>query len=131
MQISIVTIFPELFDSFMRVGMTRRALDMKRLQLELINPRDFADGNHRQVDDRPYGGGPGMVMMVAPLAQAIRHARKTSGGRVIYLSPQGERLEQSRIKTLAGEKSLVVLACLLYTSPSPRDATRARMQSSA
>ena len=62
MQISIVTIFPELFDSFMRVGMTRRALDMKRLQLELINPRDFADGNHRQVDDRPYGGGPGMVL---------------------------------------------------------------------
>ena len=110
MQISIVTIFPELFDSFMRVGMTRRALDVKGLQLELINPRDFAEGNYRQVDDRPYGGGPGMVMMAAPLAQAIRSARKISGGPVIYLSPQGKRLEQSRIKTLACEKSLVFLA---------------------
>ena len=110
MQIAIVTIFPQMFDSFVCEGMTRRALEVGQLQLEFRNPRDFTEDNHRQVDDRPYGGGPGMVMMAEPLDQAISSARAAVRGRVIYLSPQGRRLEQERVRELAGEAGLVLLA---------------------
>jgi len=110
MQIAIVTIFPQMFDSFVCEGMTRRALEVGQLQLEFRNPRDFTEDNHRQVDDRPYGGGPGMVMMAEPLDQAISSARAAVRGRVIYLSPQGRRLEQKRVRELAGEAGLVLLA---------------------
>ena len=110
MQIAIVTIFPQMFDSFVCEGMTRRALEVGQLQLEFRNPRDFTEDNHRQVDDRPYGGGPGMVMMAEPLDQAISSARAAVRGRVIYLSPQGRRLEQKRVMDLAGEAGLVLLA---------------------
>ena len=110
MQIAIVTIFPQMFDSFVCEGMTRRALEAGQLQLEFRNPRDFTEDNHRQVDDRPYGGGPGMVMMAEPLNQAIGSARETVRGRVIYLSPQGRRLEQKRVRELASEAGLVLLA---------------------
>ena len=110
MQIAIVTIFPQMFDSFVCEGMTRRALEAGQLQLEFRNPRDFTEDNHRQVDDRPYGGGPGMVMMAAPLNQAIGSARAAVRGRVIYLSPQGRRLEQKRVRELASEAGLVLLA---------------------
>ena len=110
MQIAIVTIFPQMFDGFVCEGMTRRALEVGQLQLEFRNPRDFTQDNHRQVDDRPYGGGPGMVMMAEPLDQAISSARAAVRGRVIYLSPQGRRLEQKRVRELAGEAGLVLLA---------------------
>ena len=110
MQIAIVTIFPQMFAGFVCEGMTRRALEVGQLQLEFRNPRDFTEANHRQVDDRPYGGGPGMVMMAAPLDQAISSARAAVRGRVIYLSPQGRRLEQKRVRELAGEAGLVLLA---------------------
>ena len=110
MQIAIVTIFPQMFDGFVCEGMTRRALEVGQLQLEFRNPRDFTEDNHRQVDDRPYGGGPGMVMMAEPLDQAIGSARAAVRGRVIYLSPQGRRLEQKRVRELAGEAGLVLLA---------------------
>lgn len=110
MQIAIVTIFPQMFDSFVCEGMTRRALEVGQLQLEFRNPRDFTEDNHRQVDDRPYGGGPGMVMMAEPLDQAISSARAAVRGRVIYLSPQGRQLEQKRVRELAGEAGLVLLA---------------------
>ena len=110
MQIAIVTIFPQMFDSFVCEGMTRRALEVGQLQLEFRNPRDFTEDNHRQVDDRPYGGGPGMVMMAEPLNQAIGSARAAVRGPVIYLSPQGRRLEQKRVRELASEAGLVLLA---------------------
>jgi len=110
MQIAIVTIFPQMFDSFVCEGMTRRALETGQLQLEFRNPRDFTEDNHRQVDDRPYGGGPGMVMMVEPLNQAIGSARAAVRGRVIYLSPQGRQLKQKRARELASEAGLVLLA---------------------
>jgi len=110
MQIAIVTIFPQMFDSFVCEGMTRRALEAGQLQLEFRNPRDFTEDNHRQVDDRPYGGGPGMVMMAEPLNQAIGSARAAVQGRVIYLSPQGRKLEQKRVRELASEAGLVLLA---------------------
>ena len=110
MQIAIVTIFPQMFDGFVCEGMTRLALEVGQLQLEFRNPRDFTEDNHRQVDDRPYGGGPGMVMMAEPLDQAISSARAAVRGRVIYLSPQGRRLEQKRVRELAGEAGVVLLA---------------------
>ena len=110
MQIAIVTIFPQMFDGFVCEEMTRRALEVGQLQLEFRNPRDFTEDNHRQVDDRPYGGGPGMVMMAEPLDQAISSARAAVRGRVIYLSPQGRRLEQKRVRELAGEAGLGLLA---------------------
>ena len=110
MQIAIVTIFPQMFDSFVCEGMTRRALEAGQLQLEFRNPRDFTEDNHRQVDDRPYGGGPGMVMMAEPLNQAIGSARAAVRGRVIYLSPQGRQLKQKRARELASEAGLVLLA---------------------
>ena len=110
MQIAIVTIFPQMFDSFVCEGMTRRALEAGQLQLEFRNPRDFTKDSHRQVDDRPYGGGPGMVMMAEPLNQAIGSARAAVRGRVIYLSPQGRQLKQKRARELASEAGLVLLA---------------------
>ena len=110
MQIAIVTIFPQMFDSFVCEGMTRRALETGQLQLEFRNPRDFTEDNHRQVDDRPYGGGPGMVMMAEPLNQAIGSARAAVRGRVIYLSQQGRQLKQKRARELASEAGLVLLA---------------------
>ena len=110
MQIAIVTIFPQMFDSFVCEGMTRRALETGQLQLEFRNPRDFTEDSHRQVDDRPYGGGPGMVMMAEPLNQAIGSARTAVRGRVIYLSPQGRQLKQKRARELASEAGLVLLA---------------------
>ena len=110
MQIAIVTIFPQMFDSFVCEGMTRRALETGQLQLEFRNPRDFTEDNHRQVDDRPYGGGPGMVMMAEPLNQAIGSARAAVRGRVIYLSPQGRQLKQKRARELSSEAGLVLLA---------------------
>ena len=110
MQIAIVTIFPQMFDSFVCEGMTRRALETGQLQLEFRNPRDFTEDNHRQVDDRPYGGGPGMVMMAEPLNLAIGSARAAVRGRVIYLSPQGRQLKQKRARELASEAGLVLLA---------------------
>ena len=110
MQIAIVTIFPQMFDSVVCEGMTRRALETGQLQLEFRNPRDFTEDSHRQVDDRPYGGGPGMVMMAEPLNQAIGSARAAVRGRVIYLSPQGRQLKQKRARELASEAGLVLLA---------------------
>ena len=110
MQIAIVTIFPQMFASFVCEGMTRRALETGQLQLEFRNPRDFTEDSHRQVDDRPYGGGPGMVMMAEPLNQAIGSARAAVRGRVIYLSPQGRQLKQKRARELASEAGLVLLA---------------------
>ena len=110
MQIAIVTIFPQMFDSFVCEGMTRRALETGQLQLEFRNPRDFTEDSHRQVDDRPYGGGPGMVMMAEPLNQAIGSARAAVRGRVIYLSPQGRQLKQERARELASEAGVILLA---------------------
>ena len=115
MRIEVVTLFPELIDSVARWGITGRALERGLWGLGTVNPRDFATDRHRTIDDRPYGGGPGMVMMAAPLEQAIAAAREraaASGGvpKVIYLSPQGEPLKHERVAALAKEEALVLLA---------------------
>lgn len=114
MRVDVVTLFPEMFDAI-RFGVTGRAIDNGLLQLGLWNPRDFAQDRHRSVDDRPYGGGPGMVMMVEPLRSAIKQARKTNEQKsgttsVIYLSPQGRRLDQAGLKELAQRPGVVVVS---------------------
>ena len=95
----VVTIFPQMLDALLDQGVTRRALDEKRFELHAWDPRDHATDSYRRVDDRPYGGGPGMVMLAAPLQACIdaARARQREAGvrrpRVVLMSPQGERLD--------------------------------------
>ena len=91
-----------MFSAISEYGITRRAIDKGLLELECWNPRDFAHDRHRTVDDKPYGGGPGMLMKVSPLRDAIAAARKKAGEgcKVIYLSPQGEKLDQKKFLEL-------------------------------
>lgn len=111
----VVTIFPEMFAAIRDFGVSRRAAGRNLWQLACWNPRDFTLDVHRTVDDRPYGGGPGMVMLVEPLGQAIRQARQAQrdalgqSGKVIYLSPQGRPLDHSGVLRLARESSLTLL----------------------
>jgi tRNA (guanine37-N1)-methyltransferase len=104
-----VTLFPEMFAAVTESGITSRALHAGLWKLDLWNPRDFTSDNHRTVDDRPYGGGPGMVMLAEPLEKALEAAKAAGGGKVIYLSPQGKRLDHRRVVELAEEKSLTFL----------------------
>ncbi len=112
MRIGIVTLFPEMFEALRCCGITGRAIQQGRLDLTCWNPRELATDAHRTVDDRPYGGGPGMVMRFEPLAGTIRAARRDAGpdSRVIYLTPQGRRLEQQGVTELAARRSLVLVA---------------------
>lgn len=112
MRIDVVTIFPAMFDAVSGYGVTRRAIEHGRMQLNCWNPRDYASDNYRRVDDRPFGGGPGMVMMPEPLDAAIRAARDARGGaaRVSYLSPQGRRLDHAAVVELAQRPGLILLA---------------------
>lgn len=111
----VVTLFPEMFAALTGSGITRRAVDRGLYALGFHNPRDFTSDPHRTVDDRPYGGGPGMVMLAEPLMRAIDAARIAQqdalgrSGRVIYLSPQGRRLDQAVVLELAAEPGLVLL----------------------
>jgi tRNA (guanine37-N1)-methyltransferase len=114
-KIAIVTLFPEMFSALTDYGITGRAFKEGLLELFLINPRDFTEDKHQTVDDRPYGGGPGMVMKVEPLKAAIDHAKLKVGSsaRVIYLSPQGQLIKQPKLEKLALEdeyKNLVMIA---------------------
>ena len=112
MWIAVVTLFPEMFRAVAHYGVTGRALDQGLVELKLWNPRDYTHDKHRRVDDRPYGGGPGMVMQVQPLRDAIRAARSAGGegARVIYLSPQGRKLDQAGVLALAAAGRLVLVA---------------------
>jgi tRNA (guanine37-N1)-methyltransferase len=105
----VITLFPEMFSAVAKSGITARALEAGLWRLATWNPRDFTTDNYRTVDDRPYGGGPGMVMLAEPLEKALDAARAAGGGRVIYLSPQGRRVEQRRVMELAGEEALTLL----------------------
>ncbi|MDH5359646.1 MAG: tRNA (guanosine(37)-N1)-methyltransferase TrmD [Gammaproteobacteria bacterium] len=112
MRIDVISLFPQMFSALTEVGVSGRAVQKGILQVETWNPRDYAKDNYRTVDDRPYGGGPGMVMMVEPLRDAIQAAKKAAPGKakVIYLSPQGRRLNQQALATLATEERLILLA---------------------
>lgn len=116
LQIDVITLFPKMFDAITESGIVGRARDRRVYQFLPWNPRDFATNTHRTVDDRPYGGGPGMVMMAEPLEKAVCAARQRqiSAGvrkpRVIYLSPQGKLLTHELVMSLAAEQGLVLLA---------------------
>lgn len=110
MRFDVISLFPEMFAA-MRHGVTGRAIERGQVTLALWNPRDYADDPHRTVDDRPYGGGPGMVMLVEPLRRAIADAKAAAPqSRVLYLSPQGRRLDQRAVRELAAAAGLVLLA---------------------
>jgi tRNA (guanine37-N1)-methyltransferase len=119
MRFDVLTLFPELFEPFTRIGVTRRAYDAGRLSLHTWPLRDFAEDNYRRCDDRPYGGGPGMVMLVEPLARALEAAqvaRIEAGvprGPVILFSPAGQPLRQPRVEQLAATTG-AVLVCGRY-----------------
>lgn len=112
MRIDVLTLFPAMFDALTEYGVSGRAVERQLLQLKLWNPRDFATDRHRTVDDRPYGGGPGMVMQYQPLHDALAAARSDSpvAGKVIYLSPQGRRLDQNYAVELAQSERLILIA---------------------
>lgn len=117
MRFDVITLFPEMFAAVTQYGVTRRAVEQARFQLHLWNPRDYTSDNHRTVDDRPYGGGPGMVMLAEPLTQAISAARQAqqqaqvSGSRVVHLSPQGRPLTHRVVQELlARDTGLILLA---------------------
>ncbi|WP_346351055.1 tRNA (guanosine(37)-N1)-methyltransferase TrmD [Oceanimonas sp. AH20CE76] len=112
MWIGVVSLFPEMFRAVSDYGVTGRAVKDGLLTFESWNPRDFTRDKHRTVDDRPYGGGPGMLMMVQPLRDAIAAARAAAGegAKVIYLSPQGRKLDQQGVCELAQQEKLILVA---------------------
>lgn len=107
-----VTLFPDMFDAFLTQGVIGRAVKSGRIHAQCFNPRDYTHDKHRTVDDRPYGGGPGMLMMVQPLTDAISAAQAAAGGdaKVIYLSPQGSTLNQQKVKHLVQSNKLILVA---------------------
>jgi tRNA (guanine37-N1)-methyltransferase len=113
--VQVITLFPEEFRSLVTLGVTGRAIETGRVQLELLNPRDDARDRHRTVDDRPYGGGPGMVLAVEPLRSTIRAARERADGdaTVSLLSPQGRLLDQAALLELSQRPELI-LVCGRY-----------------
>ena len=115
MRFDVITLFPELFEPFLRTGITRRAFDSGQVQVCLHNPRDQAEGNYRRVDDRPFGGGPGMVMMAEPLSLALAHAQaqRSQAGKVILFSPQGRVLDHATVQHWAASEG-AVLVCGRY-----------------
>jgi tRNA (guanine37-N1)-methyltransferase len=112
----VITIFPEMFDALADHGITRRALDEKAFELKTWDPRDFTTDNYRRVDDRPYGGGPGMVMLPDPLQASIDAAKRrqveagVQAPVVVLMSPQGERLDEELVRQLASQPGLVIIA---------------------
>ena len=115
-----VTLFPETFAAVMRHGITARALEAGLWSLTTWNPRDFTTDNYRTVDDRPYGGGPGMVMLAEPLERALEAIRHSgSNGKTIYLSPQGKKLDHAKVMELAS-RTAVTLLCGRYEGVDER-----------
>lgn len=112
MRIDIVTIFPEMFAAVEHYGVTGRAIENGVLSLGMWNPRDYTHDNYRRVDDRPFGGGPGMVMMAEPVRAAIQaaRARQAQAAPVVYLTPQGRRLDHQGVAELATRPGLILLA---------------------
>jgi tRNA (guanine37-N1)-methyltransferase len=112
MKIDVISLFPPMFEAVTGYGVTGRSIKNGLLALRVWNPRDYTEDRHRTVDDRPYGGGPGMVMMIEPLARAIAAARdgQAPGAKVIYLSPQGRRLDHAGVAELSKREGMILLA---------------------
>ncbi len=115
MKFDVVTLFPEMVESVANVGVLGRAIKNGQIQLNSWNPRDYTQDKHRTVDDRPYGGGPGMLMKVEPLKAAIEDAKKSAAAsniqsKVIYMSPQGKPVTQQDVQTMAEQPGLILIA---------------------
>ncbi|OYZ10337.1 MAG: tRNA (guanosine(37)-N1)-methyltransferase TrmD, partial [Methylophilales bacterium 16-45-7] len=115
MHFEVISLFPEMFNAITQSGITSRAQSRGLYSVEVTNPRDYTQDNHKTVDDRPYGGGPGMVMLVEPLAKAIASAkaRIVESGivpHVIHMSPRGIPLTHQKVMALCEIKGLVILA---------------------
>jgi tRNA (guanine37-N1)-methyltransferase len=111
MRFDVVTLFPELFGAFLEVGITRRAFESGQVEVRLTNPRDFAPGNYKRVDDRPFGGGPGMVMMAEPLHAALQkiQAERVDTAPVVLFSPIGKRLDHAEVQRWANSEGAILL----------------------
>lgn len=114
MRVDVITLFPELIQAFLAVGVTRRAYESGQVAVHCWTPRDFADGPYRRVDDRPFGGGPGMVMLAQPLADCLAAIRQTRGqdrqtAPLIYFSPVGQRLSQTVVQQAAVSPGAILL----------------------
>ncbi|NLY13192.1 MAG: tRNA (guanosine(37)-N1)-methyltransferase TrmD [Gammaproteobacteria bacterium] len=112
MRVEVISLFPEMFVAITEYGITSRAVKQGLLELNCWNPRSFTEDRHQTVDDRPFGGGPGMVMKIQPLEDALAAAKQSIGGpaKVIYLSPQGRQLKQAAVSALAKEEALILIA---------------------
>ncbi|MFT6734376.1 MAG: tRNA (guanine37-N1)-methyltransferase [Polaribacter sp.] len=117
MRFTAITLFPEMFEATKQYGVVGRAVKDNKITLDCINPRDFTKDKHRSVDDRPYGGGPGMLMTIEPLIASIESISKGNGrdlnierSKVIYLSPQGKKLSQELVKELSQQQHLILIA---------------------
>jgi tRNA (guanine37-N1)-methyltransferase len=115
MRFDVITLFPELFEPFLAAGVTRRAYESGQVQVRLWNLRDFAEGNYRRVDDRPFGGGPGMVMMAEPLARCLEAVRadRASPAPVVLFSPVGDRLDHAAVEQWSASAG-AILVCGRY-----------------
>jgi tRNA (guanine37-N1)-methyltransferase len=111
MRIDIISLFPDFVAQCAAFGVVGRAVERGLLSVHGFNPRDYAEGNYRRVDDRPFGGGPGMVMLVDPLRASLRAAREAdpTPAKVVYMSPQGAPLTQAKVRELAGRERLILL----------------------
>ena len=111
MRFDVITLFPELFEPFLKAGVTRRAYEARQVDVRLWNPRDFAEGNYRRVDDRPFGGGPGMVMLAEPLDQCLQAIRADRGDAVpvVLFSPIGRALRHGDVQGWADSQGAVLL----------------------
>lgn len=116
MLLGVITLFPDMFKAVTDYGVTRKSIQNGTLFIKLWNPRDFTNNKYRKVDDHPYGGGPGMVMMVQPLRKAINQSKHEFGNntKVIYLSPQGKKLNQKAICKLVDDGKSLILVCGRY-----------------
>jgi tRNA (guanine37-N1)-methyltransferase len=108
MRFDILSLFPEYFQGPFAVSMIKRGIEKGLIEINLLDIRDFAENRHKTVDDRPYGGGPGMVLMPEPVVKGIRSVKK-EGAKVIYLSPQGRKLDAALCRELAGQQHLILL----------------------
>jgi tRNA (guanine37-N1)-methyltransferase len=111
MRIDVVSLFPEFVAQISAHGVVGRAMARELLSIHGWNPRDYATGNYRRVDERPFGGGPGMVMLIDPLRDCLAAARAAdpAPAKIVYLTPQGERLTQAKVRDLAGRERLILL----------------------
>ena len=132
----VITLFPKAFELLNNLGVITKALDKNLINVNLHDLREYGEGAYRQVDDKPYGGGAGMVLKPEPIYKAYESIRKLSKRKTLLMTPQGKVLKQNDLARWSTLDQLIIICgqyegCLLYTSPSPRDLYRSRMPSSA